>query len=608
MTVPHNGVPTCMEPFKDASRWVLWRLEERKGKLTKPPYRATDSSRPAKSNDPSTWATYAEAVAAAEVSNSGIGLMLSPADDDFRIVAFDLDDCRDPENGEAARWAQELIDEANSYTEITPSGTGFRIIGIGGTHKLHTTLPRPDGGHVEVFSQSNRYITISGDHVDGTPEDLNNIDDLILRHKKERDQPKQKTTSSTMVPQRSKVPTPRLRALVEDGDDKHGKRILEGDRSEQFHHAVGWLKDKGWSFDDIVAYLQQYPDGIAAKYKGRIEQEVQRSFDKCEAKQPERPVESSDLPRLYSFEELENRPLPMFMIEDILPMKGVAIIAGPSGAMKSFLMIYLTLMVASGTKLDTKNVRQAGVLYMINEGQGGFPLRIRAALTHHGIKMPTDFRIAETTPDLMREQSLEPFIKAVEALDYIPRLIVIDTFSKASIGGDDNNTSDMALAINTAEELARRFDALVVLIDHEGKDPKKGVRGAYSKYANAEMVGRVKKISDTVSLTTVKQKETEDNLHFDFKVNFAKVKDPKTGEVREVPALSYRPELSMPPRQQDFIVRDLELNGAIKRKELGDKFCETYGTDKRKSFNEQFRRLLKMGKIREEHGHVQLPE
>lgn len=611
MTLPHNGVPPCMEPFKDSSRWVLWRNEERKGKLTKPPYRAANPGIAAKSNDPSTWATYDEAATAAKDSDSGIGLMLSPADDDFPVVAFDLDDCRDPETGEAADWAQELIDEADSYTEITPSGTGFRIIGSGGSHKVHCRLDRPDDGHVEVYSQTNRYITMTGDHLDGTPETLNDIDDLILCHKREkeeRDTPKQAAQSDKKARPISKLPRA-LSALVERGEDKHGRRILEGERSEPFLHAVGWLKDYDWDVDAITSYMEKHPDGIVAKYKGRIiRQEVKRCFDKCESKEKPADKEPSDLPYFYRLDELENGPLPMMRVEDMLPEKGVAIIAGPSGVMKSFLMIYLALMIAHGTKLGTKMIKQTGVLIMNNEGQSGFPLRVRAALTHHNIEMPDNFRIAKVTPNLMREASLDAFIEAIKALDYILGLIIIDTFSKASIGGDDNNTSDMALAIHNAEILARRFDALVVLIDHEGKDPKKGVRGAYSKYANAEMVGRVRKVSNTVTLTTVKQKECEDNQQFEFKVNFAKVTDPKTGEVREVPALSYRPELSIPPKQQDFIIRELELNGAQKRKELSEKFCKAYGKNKRKSFNEQFSRLKKVGKIKEEDDHVHLSE
>jgi hypothetical protein len=52
-----------------------------------------------------------------------------------------------------------------------------------------------------------------------------------------------------------------------------------GHRSDKFHLAVKGLKELGWSVTDITALLVKYPNGIAEKYAGRIEGEVQRSYD-----------------------------------------------------------------------------------------------------------------------------------------------------------------------------------------------------------------------------------------------------------------------------------------------------------------------------------------
>jgi hypothetical protein len=61
---------------------------------------------------------------------------------------------------------------------------------------------------------------------------------------------------------------------------QHGVEV--GERSDQFHHAVGWLKRLGWNADSICSLLGNYPGGIASKYKDRLAVEVQRSFDKCD--------------------------------------------------------------------------------------------------------------------------------------------------------------------------------------------------------------------------------------------------------------------------------------------------------------------------------------
>ena len=36
-------------------------------------------------------------------------------------AGIDLDDCRDPETGEIASWAQQIVDALESYTEVVRS-------------------------------------------------------------------------------------------------------------------------------------------------------------------------------------------------------------------------------------------------------------------------------------------------------------------------------------------------------------------------------------------------------------------------------------------------------------------------------------------------------
>jgi putative DNA primase/helicase len=84
------------------------------------------------------------------------------------------------------------------------------------------------------------------------------------------------TSSSTKAKEKS-LPT-ELLDLIRDG-------VPRGeDRSAAFHHAVKWLKELGWKPDDIVELLARYPSGVAYKYRFRLAQEVERSFNK-----PDRP-------------------------------------------------------------------------------------------------------------------------------------------------------------------------------------------------------------------------------------------------------------------------------------------------------------------------------
>ena len=65
----------------------------------------------------------------------------------------------------------------------------------------------------------------------------------------------------------------------------HG--VPMGRRGKQFHHAVGWLKQLGWSVEDIKELLNRYSAGIAEKFF------VRRDLDK----QAERSYGKTDMPR-----------------------------------------------------------------------------------------------------------------------------------------------------------------------------------------------------------------------------------------------------------------------------------------------------------------------
>ncbi|RDZ43741.1 hypothetical protein C5B86_11960 [Haloferax sp. Atlit-19N] len=125
----------------------------------------------ASATDPATWTTFDEARAyAADGSADGVGYVFT---DDDPYVGIDLDKCRDPETGVTDEWAQELIDRLDSYTEVSPSGTGYHVI-------IRGVLP-PGGnrtGDLELYDDA-RFFTVTGDHVDGTPTTVGDRQDAL---------------------------------------------------------------------------------------------------------------------------------------------------------------------------------------------------------------------------------------------------------------------------------------------------------------------------------------------------------------------------------------------------------------------------------------------
>jgi hypothetical protein len=152
-----------MKDMRDLRQWVCWRSEERDGKPTKVPYGPLTGRR-ADSTDPQTWAGYQEAVSACkEHGYGGIGFVFTPEDD---LCGVDLDGCLDPQTGEMEPWAREVIEELDSYAEISPSGTGVHILVRGG-------LPegRNRKGAFEAYDRG-RYFTVTGKHLSGTPRSI----------------------------------------------------------------------------------------------------------------------------------------------------------------------------------------------------------------------------------------------------------------------------------------------------------------------------------------------------------------------------------------------------------------------------------------------------
>jgi hypothetical protein len=156
------------EELRALPNWLVWKRERRvnkKGEVhwTSVPYCARTGTR-AKSNDPSTWSTFDEALAALEAGGyDGLGFAFTPP-----YVGADLDGCR--VDGIIEPWAEEIIRELDSYTELSPS-----------THGVHAIVKGdlPDGRRQKEFgdrehhgvglydSARARYFTVTGNRIGG---------------------------------------------------------------------------------------------------------------------------------------------------------------------------------------------------------------------------------------------------------------------------------------------------------------------------------------------------------------------------------------------------------------------------------------------------------
>ena len=164
--LPFTGLPrdvAAPNELKAIPQWVAWRYEDRGGsKPTKPPVNPHTGGY-ASCDSPATWGTYEQAERRArEDGLPGVGFVLS---EDDNLTGYDFDGCRNPTSGKLKPWVQEILSHGETYAEISPSGTGIRLIARG---KIAAVI-KYDPAKVEVYGHG-RYLTITGQRLDCAPD------------------------------------------------------------------------------------------------------------------------------------------------------------------------------------------------------------------------------------------------------------------------------------------------------------------------------------------------------------------------------------------------------------------------------------------------------
>jgi hypothetical protein len=183
LTVRPENIP---EVLRRMPTWVVWKLDPEKDPETgevhwnKRPYNAR-THLPADVTDLGDGSRFLDALDALQRGGyAGLGLCLHATPEEAEvIVAIDLDKVRNLDTEELEPWALEVARGLNSYTEVSPSGRGLRILCLG-------RLPpgRRRKGGFECYERC-RYVTITG-HVlmDYHPAVENRQAELVAIHSK----------------------------------------------------------------------------------------------------------------------------------------------------------------------------------------------------------------------------------------------------------------------------------------------------------------------------------------------------------------------------------------------------------------------------------------
>jgi hypothetical protein len=170
---------------------------------------------------------------------------------------------------------------------------------------------------------------------------------------------------------------------------------------------------------------------------------------------------------LKNFDAIEIPSDPTYLIKDLLPDVGLAVVFGAEKCGKSFWLFDAMMHVALGWPYRGHDVIQGAVVYCALEGGRGFAKRI-VAFRQEFIAQDSDpipFWLLDVRIDLVKDHSALIAAIRTQLNNTKPAAVVIDTLNRA-LNGSENDDEDMGKFIAAADAVRDAFSCLVAIIHH----------------------------------------------------------------------------------------------------------------------------------------------
>ena len=175
--------------------------------------------------------------------------------------------------------------------------------------------------------------------------------------------------------------------------------------------------------------------------------------------------------RIVSFGDMRPGIEPLYLIDELVPVKGLVDIWGKPKCFKSFVILDMMLHVAMGWEYHDRSVRQGAVVYCAFEGAHGYKKRVEALRRHYEIAEDTHvpLYIMPGQANLIKDHvRLIADLKA-QLGDVVPAAVVLDTLNKSLIGSESKDI-DMSAYLRAAEAIRDAFGCVVIIVHHCGLD------------------------------------------------------------------------------------------------------------------------------------------
>lgn len=493
--------------LKSYNQWVGWKSETKKeGKITKPPY-SIHTGHKCDPTNPVSYCSFKVALQAVESGEyDGLGFAVTENDP---YIFLDLDNCRNPDTEKIENWAQEIVEEVDSYTEESISGTGLHVI-VKGNVKL------PGGDSKKVKDQlqiqtHGGYFTMTGNHLPGTPTTIENrqavLEHFIRKHFQvefiiETPDKNYTYTDEKIIEKLHQDPLFQGDVKLWEGEGAiytsqseadlalcNKLVALTGGNKEQIDRVFrqsGLYRDK-WERDDyrertINKSLEDYKLHVGFKGKEGIEKPSQKKQEKNKIK-PFQFINALDMD--YIEEE--------FLVEEWLHRGKVGYVIGLPQSWKTWFALDLAVAVATGGKFLGKyqaNVDGPGPVLLIQQEDPHAMLKERLDLIHSAGEDRTPYKVTELVHEknglvltvrpfpvyihteqeftLKAPKWVERLDKTIEAIIAIdkepPRLVIIDPIY--SVGDPTDYMALSAQEMLPIKKMREKYGTSFLFVGH----------------------------------------------------------------------------------------------------------------------------------------------
>lgn len=204
--------------------------------------------------------------------------------------------------------------------------------------------------------------------------------------------------------------------------------------------------------------------------------------------------------------ELESIPPIEWLVDHLLPGGAASALIGPAASGKTFVAVDLALSIAAGLPWCGRNVSQGDVLYVAAEGHRGLRMRELAWKEANGVDTVPRIGFICEPVQLLHRSDIDSLLLAIDRFAAEPKLVVIDTFARCFLGGDENSATDVGLVVETMRQLQEKTGTSVLVVHHSRKGDTVE-RGSGALRAGLEAVINVAKDGPHVAISCSKMKD-----------------------------------------------------------------------------------------------------